>query len=299
VSRLRIEHFGARGSADGRSVEIGGSTTRWLIQFGYDGRSFSGWARQPGQTTVEGTLRDGLRRHGIGGRTAAGSLEVASRTDAGVSARANALTLTSDWAAPALLRALNGISPRIFFRAATEVPDGFRVRHARFRQYRYFLDGGPERVERLQPIADRLGHRVDARSFGRGLPAAEPKFRPLNRITVRHDGVVAWIEVEAPSFVWGMVRKIVTGLGEVESGRRSAAELERAALGEQRLTLALAPPEPLVLWAVEYDRPWSHVAARLSRHQEAHLREMDRQARLLPALRRAIGFGSGDPPPSG
>ncbi len=270
-----------------------------MIQFGYDGRGFGGWARQPGRTTVEGTLRDGLRRLGIGGRSTAVALEVASRTDAGVSARANALTVTSDWAAPALLRALNGISPRIFFRAATEVPEGFRVRHARRRQYRYFLDGGPERVARLQRIADRLGHRIDARSFGRGVPAAEPQFRPLTRITVRHDGFDLWIEVEAPSFVWGMVRKIVSGLGDVDSGRRTAAELERAALGERRLTLALAPPEPLVLWEVEYDRPWSHCVDRPSRHQAAYLEAMEAQARLLPALRRAIGPGSGGPPPSG
>ncbi|MHB1435691.1 MAG: pseudouridine synthase family protein [Thermoplasmata archaeon] len=225
-------------------------------------------------------------------------MEVASRTDAGVSARANALALTSDWAAPALLRALNGISPQIYFRAAAEVPEGFRVRHAHRRRYRYYLDGGPDRVERLQPIADLLGDRVDARNFGRGLAGPGPQFRPLTRIRVDHDGLDTWIEVEAPSFVWGMVRKIVTGIGEVDSGRRSASDLQRAARGEHRLTLALAPPEPLVLWEVEYDRPWTHFATRRTRHQEAHLRAIEREAHLLPALLRAIGPVAGDPPPS-
>ncbi len=267
----------------------GGRTTRWLIRFGYDGRPFGGWARQPGRRTVEGTLREGLARSGTVGRSAADSVEVASRTDAGVSARANALALTTDRPAAALLRILNGIAPEIYFSAATEIPEAFRVRHARRRRYRYYLDAGPDRIDRLQAIADRLGDRVDVRSFGRGVAAAEPQFRPLTRIRACHDGVDAWIEVEAPSFVWGMVRKIVAGICEVDSGRRSAAELERAARGERRITLALAPPDALVLWEVEYDRPWTHVTARRTRHQQAYLEAIDRQSRLLPALLRALG----------
>ncbi|EQD29140.1 tRNA pseudouridine synthase A, partial [mine drainage metagenome] len=170
---------------------------------------------------------------------------------------------------------------------------------ARRRRYRYYLDGDPDRAGRLRSIAGLLGDRVDARSFGRGLGGSTPQFRPLSRIQVAQDGLDTWIEVEAHAFVWGMVRKIVTGICEVESGRRSPADLVRAARGEQRLTLALAPPEPLVLWEVEYDLPWTHFASGRTRHQEAHLREVERQARLLPALLRALGSGPAEPPSSG
>ncbi|MCI4322345.1 MAG: hypothetical protein L3K05_08590, partial [Thermoplasmata archaeon] len=63
---------------------------------------------------------------------------MASRTDRGVSARGNALALTSPLPGAGLLRALNGLRPEIFFTAATEVEEAFRPRAARSRTYRYW-----------------------------------------------------------------------------------------------------------------------------------------------------------------
>ncbi len=75
------------------------------------------------------------------------------------------------------------------------------------------------------------------------------------------------IEVRAPSFVWGMVRKIVAALREVDSERLSISRLRDAVEGATRLTLPLAEPEPLVLWEVEYPMAWEHVWTGPNLHQ--------------------------------
>ncbi len=63
-----------------------GHVLRVRVDLSYDGTDFAGWARQPGQRTVAGTLEEVLRRHPPGGGHP-GSLVVAGRTDAGVHAR--------------------------------------------------------------------------------------------------------------------------------------------------------------------------------------------------------------------
>jgi len=228
---------------------------RWLVRFGYDGLGFQGWARQPGERTVEGEIRAGLARFGADPDRIA--LEVASRTDRGVSARANVLTLRSALAGPTLLRALNGISPELFFSAATPVDDSFRVRHARYRVYRYF-DPRPVRAPRRRADAARqFRGLVDVRSIARGVPPERPRWQPIESVTSHAWRTGTLLEVRAPSFVWGMVRKIVAALREVDDGRLSLADLRAALKGRERLTLPLAEPEPLVLWDVRYPIRWT------------------------------------------
>jgi tRNA pseudouridine38-40 synthase len=228
------------------------------VRFGYDGTSFHGWARQPGRRTVEGELLRGLVRLGVATAGEPVGLEVASRTDRGVSARANALAISSRHDAPELLRRLNAIDPHLFFTAATTVPDGFRVRAAVRRTYRYFEPTitDPD-SPRLRAAALFTG-RVDVRSLGRALPTGAPSWRAVESVTIRPLGGGSVIEVRAPSFVWGMVRKIVGALREVDAGRLPTERLRSALDGRTRLTLPMAEPEPLVLWDVQYEVPWSH-----------------------------------------
>ncbi len=242
---------------------------RWLIRFGYDGAGFQGWARQPGARTIEGVILDGLRRRGL--LTASGPpLEVASRTDRGVSARGNALTLSSALPGPSLLRALNGLSPEIFFVAAARVPPAFRVRSARRRTYRYFEHAPEGTLSGWRDAAHLFRGPIDVRSFGREIPGERPSWREIESVTVRrqHDGFV--IEVRAPSYVWGMVRKIVGVLREVAAGRLASSRLEAAIRGRERLTLPMAEATGLVLWEVEYPRRrWAFRWSGPNRYQAA------------------------------
>jgi tRNA pseudouridine38-40 synthase len=227
---------------------------RWLVRFGYDGRPFGGWARQPGLRTVEGELLRGT----VDYRAPGTGIAVASRTDRGVSARANALILQSPLEARPLLRALNGIAPEIFCTAATSVGEGFRVRRADRRIYRYFERAPSEALERWRTAGRRFSGEIDVRSLGRGLPTAEAVWRTVERVNVRPKRGGLIIEVRAPSFVWGMVRKMVAAMRAYAAGNLDLARLEAALRGERRLALPMAEPEPLVLWTVEFPVRWKH-----------------------------------------
>jgi tRNA pseudouridine38-40 synthase len=112
----------------------------------YDGAGFRGWARQPGERTVEGALRDALdavlpRWDG---------LAVAGRTDAGVHATGQVASLDAEGGPPLerLAEALNTVLPaEVAVVAAAEAPPSF---HARFsaigRSYRYVVLNRRERA---------------------------------------------------------------------------------------------------------------------------------------------------------
>lgn len=246
--------------------------THWLIRFGYDGSGFEGWARQPGRRTVEREVLRGLVPCGAVIRSDESRVAVASRTDRGVSARANALTLESGLDGRALLGALNGISPEIWFTAATSVPPQFRARHATRRVYRYFESGSIHSLASCAGAARLFSGDVDIRSFGRGLAGDRSSRRTIESVTVAAAGTGAVIEVRAPSFVWGEVRKIVSALREIDSGRLSLSVLRRALEGNVRLGLPLAEAEPLVLWDVEYPIEWQYGWRGPNRHQSARWR---------------------------
>jgi tRNA pseudouridine38-40 synthase len=245
---------------------------RWLVRFGYDGRSFAGWARQPGLRTVEGELLRGLVRLGVAPSAEAARVAVASRTDRGVSARANAFVVSTDLPSGVLLRSLNGISTELTCSAATPVPEEFRVRGAVRRTYRYFESLGEHHPERWERAARLFSGTIDVRSFGRGLPAGLPVLRTVESITVTPVKGGLMVEIRAPSFVWGMVRKIIAALREYDAGRLTLVRLEATLNGQAHLTLPMAEPEGLVLWEVEYPVPWTLTWNGLNRHQEARVR---------------------------
>ena len=263
--------------------------SRWLVRFGYDGTGFAGWARQPGLRTVEGVLREGIPRTGVASTVEAAGLAVASRTDRGVSARANALTLASGLPATAVLRTLNGIAPDIFFTAICPVPDDFSARAATGRWYRYFEPAEGHALERWKQAAARLQGEIDVRSFGRDVPTEGPALRTIDAVQVRRSGS-RWfvVDVRAPSFVWGMVRKLIAALRRVDEGTLSLARFEGALHGEHRLTLPLAEPEGLVLWEVLYPFQWSREWGGPNRGQARYLADLVWHARVREAIGREL-----------
>ncbi|TKV29500.1 tRNA pseudouridine(38-40) synthase TruA [Arthrobacter sp. NamB2] len=145
-----------------------GGLLRVRLDIAYDGAPFSGWALQPGRTTVQGVLEEAL--HTLFRRPA--RLTVGGRTDAGVHARGQVahVDLThAEWAgmprgrdaqpADAFLRRLTGTInraladetsgrgrsvrnsvPPVVVRAAVPAPDGFDARFsALWRRYSYAI----------------------------------------------------------------------------------------------------------------------------------------------------------------
>jgi tRNA pseudouridine38-40 synthase len=103
----------------------------YRLTVAYDGTDFHGWAPQPDLRTVAGDLAAALA-------VDPGALTVAGRTDAGVHAEANVVSLDAPRLAP--MRAVNRRLPADIALLAAERADGFDARAgARSRCYVYRL----------------------------------------------------------------------------------------------------------------------------------------------------------------
>lgn len=235
----------------------------------YDGSGFRGWARQPGQRTVQGELEAALAtvlREEV-------ELTVAGRTDTGVHARGQVASFeTPAEPPPDLARSLNGLGPDdVGVTAATVVADGFDARRdARSRTYRYRL------LARRAPSPFEQGralwwpHRVDREALGACAAALAgthdfTAFTPTQTDHVRFERDVfaaAWsqqgdvleFEITADAFMRNMVRALVGTQLEVASGRRTPASFAQLLLGAPRTEGGdTAPPHGLYLEKVSYE----------------------------------------------
>ena len=229
---------------------------RYALKFGYDGRRFHGFSRQPGQRTVEGDILDVLEETGVlgEGRPARDiDYGAASRTDAGVSAVGNVIALTTDFRKGALLPALNARLDDIWFHSMATVPDGFRARHARIRWYRYHLatDEIGDREALRKAIRLFVGTH-DFTNFSR--PEGGNAVRTITKVNISRSGPFLTVDLFSQGFLWNMVRRIMGASLAVSRGERKKRDLEGALRHPRnRVDLGLAPPEPLILMDVSYD----------------------------------------------
>ena len=250
----------------------GVATTTWRLDVQYEGTRFRGWAKQPGQRTVEGELERVLA---MVLRTPV-RLSVAGRTDTGVHALAQVASFSSPAPVdPYRLRlALEAMLPDdMGVQAVTRATDGFVARNAALRTYRYRLWLAPARPvhERayvwalrgdlgraaLQAMADLLvGHR----DFAALTPSARLYHSCVRDVRsarwfeppAGHSSEL-WFEVAAGSFLHNMVRVAVGSMVDVARGRMTATQFAAALdSGERRLMGQTAPARGLALVAVDY-----------------------------------------------
>lgn len=238
-------------------------TARLLLE--YAGGGFRGWAAQPGERTVQGTLEDALAT--VLGRPV--PLTVAGRTDAGVHARGQVASHDGD---PAPARSLNGLLPPDLSVVASEVaPEGFDARRdARSRSYRYRLHLREAASPFEHPTALHIRPPLDRGPLDACAAAVLgthdfTAFTPTQTEHVRMERVVMrseWLAdgeyldywIEADAFMRRMVRILVGTMVGVAHGRMSVEEFagllvagrERAEAGDT------APAHGLCLESVRY-----------------------------------------------
>ena len=259
-----------------------GTTIRYRMDLQYDGEGFFGWARQTGLETVQGALEAALR-------TVLGtvpSLSVAGRTDTGVHARRQVVSLDLPDAGSAgsldpfrLMASLNALTPPgLSVVSLAAAPPGFDARHdATSRSYRYFITPGPVQSPFRRAYAWHVGYPLDVvameaasrivlgrHDFTAFTPAVSERAtftRVVDRCSWRIRGDLLWLEIRSTSFLRHMVRSLVGTMVEVGRGRLGVYDLERLLQGAPRTTAGpTAPPHGLFLWRVTYaDEPDTHV----------------------------------------
>lgn len=223
----------------------------------YDGAGFAGYSRQPGLYTVEDAVRAALARLPAEAR----ALAVAGRTDRGVSATGQVISLRLRPALPpeALREALDGVDPNLACPEVRVVPRAF---HAGFsatgRRYAYLLsDLDPALVHRVDRLLAPLVGRRCFSAFARDTRPGQSTVRRLSeaRLLPAHEGErPAWaVLLTADGFLRKQVRILVaTALREAEAGAPEDRLVALATAGERAATAPPAPPEPLRLISVLY-----------------------------------------------
>ena len=220
---------------------------RVALRFAYDGRGFHGYARQPNVRTVEGEILNALDR--IKARHI--RFSSSSRTDRGVSALGNVIAFDTNFRPSELPSALNANLEDIYFTGYSEVPLDFNPRHAKLRWYRYHLSG-EHRIDALRESAAVFVGKHDFSGFSRPEKERSP-VREISDISIEKNGRWTFIDFRAQSFLWQMVRRIVGAMLSFEEGNIDREELA-AALDGKWLQPRIAPPEPLFLMGVSYDK---------------------------------------------
>lgn len=235
---------------------------RLALRVAYDGSAFQGSQRQPPEVivsasgvervrevrTVEGELVRGLRRIAAVAEDAA--LEMAGRTDAGVSAVANVAAFDTDFDPRRIQRALNGNMRDVWVLARAEVPEGWSPRRAAVRRT-YVYHGPPagDLAAANAALAAFLGEH-DLTSFSRAGDARSPWARVDVARVEDADGLWTYT-VAGPAFLWNQVRRMVAAAAAVARGEAAVADVERGLAGE-RVDLGTAPAGGLVLADVAY-----------------------------------------------
>lgn len=244
-----------------------------LLTVAYDGRRFSGWARQTNARSIAGELDGAIAAIDPKATLSRGM----SRTDAGVHAREQLVAFDTDkdiglrgW----VLALSQHLPDEIAVVRATRVPPGFDARRYSTRKvYRYtvlhssvrdpFLEGRAWRVferfnhSKLNELAQSLVGKHDFAAFRGAADARVDTVRQIFRIEVRQahsDERITLVEVEGDKFLYNMVRIIVGTLIDIGRERCSEDALTRALASKARTDLGMtAPPDGLCLERVMID----------------------------------------------
>lgn len=248
---------------------------RFRVDFAYDGTRFSGWAKQPGQRTIQGELEKsitGLTRFDV-------ELVVAGRTDAGVHATAQVAHFDlperdkygKEWGDLAY-RLNRMLDEDIRIKSILKAPPFF---HARFsalrRSYTYKIGDSRNLVNPLLRYDIATWYRdlnLQSMNEASELLLGEHDFaafcktggvgttiRRLEKFNWRREGELLVADIVADAFCYSMVRNLVGAIVRVGEGRFAPAWVAQVLENRERVSESLVfPARGLTLVGVEYPK---------------------------------------------
>ena len=238
----------------------------------YNGAPFSGFQKQPGKPTIQQALEKALssffaQRMKIGAAS--------GRTDAGVHAEGQVVHFKTSgrhelWQIQKGLNAL--LPPAIVVKEIEEVPAAFHARYSvRSKIYEYCIWNHPCRsplvagrafhvsyplnVSRIRKSARAFVGKHDFRSFTSvsALKKGNTCVRTIKDFSIRRQGHLLRMRVEADGFLYHMIRNMVGTLLEVGRGKRHVSDIPVILKArDRRLSGMTVPSEGLTLMKVKY-----------------------------------------------
>lgn len=235
----------------------------------YDGSAYHGWQIQPGYNTIQGVLTEAAESL----LAAPVRITGASRTDAGVSALAQAASMRIDSPIPTenLARAITQRLPQdIAVSEAIEMPPDFDViSDVKSKMYRYTIFTGPVRpvldvrhcwhlpknldTASMGQAAKMLIGKKDFKSFASAADQRLSSVRTILSCCLAKTDQYIYIDVSGDGFLYNMVRNITGTLVEVGLGRLKPDDINRILEAKNRTAAGpIAPAGGLCLMRIEY-----------------------------------------------
>ena len=243
---------------------------RYMLRVAYDGTEYCGWQVQPGQRTVEGTLKSALDK--LMGKDV--PMIGASRTDAGVHAEGNVAGFDCDTTIPAdkIKYALNNMLPEdVVVVESKQVDDNFHPRHCDCRktyQYRILNTQMPDPnrrrntyfyrlkldMEAMRAAADCIVGTHDFACFMAAGSQVTDNVRTVYSLElVKIDDVIT-MTIQGNGFLYNMVRIIAGTLIQVGRGQLEPEQVaDIIKKGERKNAGPTAPANGLTLKVIEYE----------------------------------------------
>jgi tRNA pseudouridine38-40 synthase len=262
---------------------------RIALKLAYDGTKFFGFQRQPGRSTVEGSLMTALAKVGAISSPRECGYRSSSRTDRGVSALGNIISIRTDFPAASVCSAVNSELEHVWAYSAVEVADEFNPRAARQRWYRYYLAKSGQDRGLMEEIAHRFVGVHDFSGYSRR--DKRNPMRKIDSITITDAGIFYGLDFRAESFLWNMVRRIVWMVNEGSGGRMPLDAIGPSST-KKPARIGLSPPEYLVLMDIDCGIEFKvdqRSRVGIARTIERSIRETGMHLMFTEALLRILG----------
>lgn len=270
---------------------------RVALKIAYIGSKFHGYQRQPDYRTVEGELLEAFFEAGVIENTWKAHYSVAGRTDKGVHSTGNVISFITD--EEIRLNYLNGLLPKdIKIIGEARVPYGFKVRFPLSRTYTYIQPFNPFENNDLDfdKMREAMTYFVGEHNF-RNFSKRHEKNpnRKIFDVNMKVEDNAMIFKVVGESFLWNMVRKMVTSMILVGKGELELEDIEKLLQSvdlREVIRLQPAPANGLILSDLnyknikfrEYEYPKNKLVEELKKQFMINEQEKYADAKLIDML---------------
>lgn len=226
------------------------------LKIAYIGTDFYGFQRQPGLVTVEGEILSALKAIGLITETLKCGFGIAGRTDRGVHALGNVISFLTE--EEIHINQINDALPQdIRVLSQTRVPLRFKTRYAKSRHYRYLLinhgmnNGEDLNLERMIEASEIFIGTHNFQNFSKR--SERNPVRTIDEVEILKDTNSISIDVVGESFLWNMVRKMVSVLLSVGREDLKPNDIYEYFKPQKSVPIKPMPPEGLILMDVCYE----------------------------------------------